>query len=336
MTTLVEARPGSRPGEPRRLVVVGNGMAGVRTVEEILARGGAERFAVSVFGDEPYGNYNRILLSHLLSGEEAEESIYLNPTDWYVDHGIDLRAGVRVVRLDPWAKEVVGSDGSVTGYDVLVLATGSRSAMPPITNLTGPSGSFLPGVRGFRTLDDTRSMVADARTQAQAGGAAVVIGGGLLGLEAARGLQSHGLSVTVVHAAAHLLNQQLDAEGGAVLRRAIEGLGIEVLTGARTTALVGADHVEAVLLADGSRLDTRLVVVAAGIRPNAELAAAAGLPVERAVVVDDQLRVEGFDDVYAVGECAQHRGRVYGLVGPVWEQAVVLAEHLSGRAPRAV
>jgi nitrite reductase (NADH) large subunit len=322
-------RAGSRSRDSRRrLVVIGNGMAGARAVEEILARGGAEQFSITMFGDEPYGNYNRILLSHVLSGEESDADIFLNPLSWYDDNGITLHAGVRAERIDRFAKHVFSSDGRVTPYDTLIIATGSRSHLPPMDGLHTPGGSVKPGVFGFRTIDDTRRMVEHARHEHHRH--AVVIGGGLLGLEAASGLRSHGIGVDVVHSGGHLMSAQMGPDGGAVLRRSVEALGIGVLTGSRTTAVLGRDRVTGVSLRDRPDIDCDMVVVAAGIRPNVDLAVLSGLPVERAIVVDDRLRVQDEDDIYAVGECVQHRGEVYGLVAPLWEQAVVLANHVTG------
>ncbi|WP_369070137.1 nitrite reductase large subunit NirB [Kineococcus terrestris] len=313
----------------RRLVVVGNGMAGARAVEEVLERGGAEQFDVTVFGAEPYGNYNRILLSHVLSGEEDEEGIYLNSLAWYTENGIDLRSGVAVERIDTAAKVVVDQHGGETPYDVCVLATGSTPFVPRMEGTHRLDGSLLEGVFSFRTLDDTRALLAAARTHRRA----VVIGGGLLGLEAAHGLATHGVRVELVHSPPHLMNQQLGAEAGKVLRRSVEALGISVRTGVRTRALVGTERVEGVELPDGTVLPADLVVVAAGIRPSTDVALRSGLPVERGIVVDD--RMSCGDDVYAVGECVQHRGQTYGLVAPLWEQAGVLADHLTGTDPRA-
>ncbi|WP_211879662.1 nitrite reductase large subunit NirB [Pseudarthrobacter albicanus] len=329
-----QRKPQSRQGKPaarRRLVVIGNGMAGARAVEEILARGGAEQFTITMFGDEPYGNYNRIMLSHVLSGEESDSDIFLNSLHWYQDNNITLHAGVRVERIDRFTKYVFANNGHVVPYDVLIIATGSQSFMPPMDGLYTPSGSVKPGVFTFRTIDDTRNMVQHAQYEHHH--RAVVIGGGLLGLEAARGLQSHGIDVDVVHSGGHLMNAQMGPEGGAILRRSVEALGIRVHTGSRTTAVlgtVGTDKVSGVRLRDQPDIDCDMVVVAAGIRPNVDLAVLSGLPVERAIVVDDQLRVLDEDDIYAVGECVQHRGEVYGLVAPLWEQAVVLADHVTG------
>jgi nitrite reductase (NADH) large subunit len=311
----------------RQLVVVGNGMAGVRAVEEILARGGGDDFAITVFGDEPYGNYNRILLSNVLAGSDDPDEIYLNSLDWYTDNGIDLRAGVRVVRLDTYAHLVHADDGTAMRYDKLILATGSRSFFPPMKGLWADDKTLADGVFGFRTLDDTAAMIAEAANRTRA----VVIGGGLLGLEAARGLQSRGLTVDVVHAASTLMNAQLDDLAGAILRKSVESLGIGVHTDKLTSEAVYSDGgLSGILFADGQRLDCDMLVIAAGIRPNVGLAARAGLQVERAIVTDDHMRSVDSDDVYVVGECAQHRGQVYGLVAPLWEQAKVLADHLTG------
>ncbi|GAA2001482.1 NAD(P)/FAD-dependent oxidoreductase [Nakamurella flavida] len=330
MTTLQE-RPDTDT-EPldtrRRLVVIGNGMAGARTVEEILERGEALQFRITMFGDEPYGNYNRIMLSHVLSGEETDADIFLNTLPWYEENQITLHAGVRVTRVDRFAKIVYGSDGSATDYDTLIFATGSYSFMPAIEGLRTDDGELLPGVFAFRTIDDTRRMVEYAQHDEHR--RAVVIGGGLLGLEAARGLQTHGLVVDVVHAGAHLMNAQMGPQGGDILRQSVEKLGIEVHLKARTTAIIGEDRVRGVWLLDHPQLECDMVVVAAGIRPNVDVALTSGFTVERAIVVDDYMRTVDDPDVYAVGECVQHRGEVYGLVAPLWEQAVVLADQITG------
>jgi nitrite reductase (NADH) large subunit len=315
-----------------RLVVVGNGMAGIRAIEEVLARDSGEAFDITVFGDEPYGNYNRILLSNVLAGIDDPAEIYLNKLDWYGDNEIDLRAGVRVVRIDTFAHLVHADDGSRVRYDKLILATGSRSFFPPMTGLWADDRALADGVFGFRTLDDTASMIAEAAHRSKA----VVIGGGLLGLEAARGLQSRGLTVDVVHSGPTLMNAQLDDLAGAILRKSVESLGIGVLTDKRTTGVV-VEHgrLAGVTFADGEPIDCDMLVIAAGIRPNVGLAQRAGLTVERAIVTDDHMRSVDDDDVYVVGECAQHRGQVYGLVAPLWEQAKVLADHLTGANPAA-
>ena len=317
----------------RRLVVIGNGMAGARAVEEILQRGGGEQFCITMFGDEPYGNYNRIMLSHVLSGEETDAGIFLNSLPWYVENDIVLHAGVRATRIDRFSKLVYArntGDGAVseTPYDVLIIATGSRSFMPAIEGLRTDGDELLPGVFAFRTIDDTRGMINYAQHDEHR--RAVVIGGGLLGLEAARGLQAYGLQVDVVHAGPHLMNAQIGPAGGEILRKSVQKLGIEVHTKARTTAIMGEDKVRGVWLLDHPLLECDMVVVAAGIRPNIDLAVTSGFTVERAIVVDDQMRTMDDPDVYAVGECVQHRGEVYGLVAPLWEQAVVLAYQITG------
>jgi nitrite reductase (NADH) large subunit len=311
----------------RRLVVIGNGMAGARAVEEILERGGAMQFTITMFGDEPYGNYNRIMLSHVLSGEESDADIFLNSLPWYAENEITLHAGVRAEKIDRFAKLVYSDDGGVTPYDVLIIATGSRSFMPNMDGLYTADGSLLPGVFAFRTIDDTRNMVSYATHDHHR--RAVVIGGGLLGLEAARGLQSHGISVEVVHSGGHLMNAQMGPAGGEILRRSVEALGIGVHLRSRTTAILGEDKVTGVRLRDQPDLHCDMVVVAAGIRPNVDVALTSGLPVERAIVVDDSMRVLDEDDIFAVGECVQHRGEVYGLVAPLWEMAAVLADHVT-------
>lgn len=316
----------------RRLVVVGNGMAGIRAIEEVLARDAGETFDITVFGDEPYGNYNRILLSNVLAGSDDPAEIYLNALDWYSDNRIDLRAGVRVVRVDTFAHLVHADDGTSMRYDKLILATGSRSFFPPMKGLWADDKNLADGVYGFRTLDDTSAMIAEAGMRTKA----VVIGGGLLGLEAARGLQNRGLTVDVVHAGPVLMNAQLDDLAGAILRKSVESLGIGVHTNMRTTEVFVDDgRLTGIAFADGTRLDCDMLVIAAGIRPNVGLAQRAGLTVERAIVTDDHMRSVDDDDVYVVGECAQHRGQVYGLVAPLWEQAKVLADHLTGSDPAA-
>jgi nitrite reductase (NADH) large subunit len=335
MTTLME-RPSETMAEyhnRRRLVVIGNGMAGARVVEEILARGGATQFSITMFGDEPYGNYNRIMLSHVLSGEESHDDIFLNSLEWYIEKGILLHAGVRVQRIDRFAQVVFSDDGQITPYDELIIATGSRSFMPPMDGLYMPDGLLLPGVFAFRTIDDTRGMI-DYVTRDDHRRAAV-IGGGLLGLEAARGLQSHGIEVDVVHSGRWLMNAQLGREGGEVLRRSMAELGIGIFTNNRATTIWGPDKVHGVRLRDENEIDCDLVVVAAGIRPNTDIATTSGFTVERAIVVDDQMRTVDDDHVFAVGECVQHRGEVYGLVAPLWEQAVVLADVITGNNPQA-
>jgi nitrite reductase (NADH) large subunit len=312
-----------------RLVVIGNGMAGARTVEEIIDR--SDAFDVTVFGDEPYGNYNRIALSNVLAASEDPSQIFLNPLDWYAENGVTLHAGVSIVRIDRFAKAVIAADGSRHPYDKLIIATGSTSFIPPIDGARRPDGSLMPGVFGFRTLRDTEQMIAWAEGAERA----AVIGGGLLGLEAARGLQTRGLQVEIVHRGGHLMNLQLDGEPARILHRAVTDMGIGVHLERSTSHVVGNSRVSGLRFDDGSELACDMVVVSAGVRPNVEIAAQSGLPVERAIVVDDCMRVDGEDDIYAVGECTQHRGQLYGLVAPLWEQATVLADHVTGRNPHA-
>ena len=333
MTTAQQERideaSGSRIGERRRLVVIGNGMAGARVVEDILARGGGDQFDITMFGDEPYGNYNRILLSGVLAGQSDPTDIFINPLDWYAENDVELRAGARVTRVDRDRHVVYAEDGSSVAYDKLIVATGSRPFVPPIDGVMNGHGP-RPGVFVFRTIDDCSAIASYAKGCTRA----AVIGGGLLGLEAARGLLTHGVEVHVVEAGPHLMGQQLDAQGGRILARTLREMGIGVHCGAATVAVTGEDRVTGLEFRDGTVLDCDMVVVAAGIRPNAELAAECGLAVERAVVVDDQMRTAD-PHVYAVGECAEHRSQVYGLVAPLWEQAEVLADHITGVDPGA-
>lgn len=312
--------------QKRKLVVIGNGMAGARTVEEILARGGGDQFDITMFGDEPYGNYNRILLSNVLNGSHAAEDVFLNPLSWYEENGITLHAPMRASGLLRRAKLVFGEDGRAEPYDKLIIATGSRPFMPPIEGLKMADGSLKPGVFVFRTLDDCREIANYAQGKASA----AVIGGGLLGLEAARGLQNFGLEVHVVHLGGHLMGMQLDPGAGAILKTSMEELGLGVHLAKNTKAILGGDRVLGLRFTDDTTLECDMVVISAGIKANWEIAAGCGLTTERGIVVDDQMRTPDDPDIYAVGECAQHRGQVYGLVAPLWEQAKVLADHITG------
>jgi NAD(P)H-nitrite reductase large subunit len=303
-----------------RVVVVGNGMAGARLVEELLCR--APDVEVTVFGAEHRPAYNRILLSDVLAGKRPEDEVTLRAVDGAVRH-----LGVAVTGVDREARLVHASDGSATPYDVLVLATGSHPVVPPVQGVAGPDGKLLDGVFVFRTLEDCAAIAARAKRSTRA----VVVGGGLLGLEAARGLLQHGVTVDVVHGMGHLMDVQLDGPGGAVLRRSVEALGVGVHLGSFASRVLGSRSVTGVGLADGRAVPGELVVLACGVRPNVDLARACGLSVERGVVVDDRLQTSD-PHVHAIGECAQHRGEVYGLVAPAWEQAAVLAEVIAGRA----
>lgn len=309
-----------------RLVVVGNGMAGARFLEELVARGGLDRCEVTVFGEEPGGCYNRILLSDVLNGSRQASDIWLNPAGWYAENDLTLHAGERVTEIDRERRTVRSETGREVVYDVLVLATGSRPFVPPMDGLRLEDGSEKPGVFVFRTLDDCRKIAGWATKSRKA----AVIGGGLLGLEAARGLQEHGVEVHVVHQSDHLMNAQLDPEGGALLRSRMEAMGIHLHLSRSTSVVLGTDQVTGLRFADGSGLECDMVVVACGIRPNVELARECGLDVDRAILVDDQLRSHSDPHIYGVGECVQHRGVTYGLVAPLWEQAAVLADVLTG------
>jgi nitrite reductase (NADH) large subunit len=316
--------PNSR-SRRQKLVIIGNGMAGARLAEDILANDHDRQSEIVMFGDEPYGNYNRILLSNVLNGSQDAKEIFLNPLSWYEENGVTLHAGKRVTAIDREAK-TVSADGVVEAYDILVFATGSRPFVPPI------AGTSLHGVFVFRTIDDCRNIAGYAKDRKTA----VVIGGGLLGLEAAKGLMTHNLSVSVVEMAPWLMSVQLDADGGRVLGQTIDRLGIKAYTGASTKELIGdeSNSVRGVRFADGTEIVADVVVVSAGIRPNKELAQEFGIAYDRAILVDDCLRTND-ESIYAVGECAQHRGMVYGLVAPLWEQTKILAQRLTGANPEA-
>jgi NAD(P)H-nitrite reductase large subunit len=306
------------------LVVAGTGMAGAKLVEEVLARD-PERFHIRMFGAEPHGTYNRVLLSSVLGGFAESKQLWLNPPEWYEEHHVFVHRGVKAQVIDRPQQVVRGGDGKVEEpYDVLVMATGSRPFVPPL------EGTTQRGVFVFRTLDDCEAIAGYARQCSHA----VVIGGGLLGLEAARGLLTHGLEVTVVEVAPHLMVQQLDAPGAELLKRKLETMGVRVLLEKATNRLLGDGQVTGLEFKDGATLAADMVVISCGIRPNVEVARDSGLAVERAIVVDDQLRTND-PAIFAVGECAQHDGKVYGLVDPVYEQARVLADLLTGARDNA-
>lgn len=308
-----------------RVVVVGHGMAGSRVVEQIRAR--STTIPVTVLGAERCPAYNRVLLSNVLAGKVTADEIRLAGTK---DPATTVRTGVTVTGLDRAARVVVADDGSRTRYDVLVLATGSQPVVPPLPGLVR-DGALVPGAAVFRTVEDCQAILAAARHARRA----VVLGGGLLGLEAARGLAARGLSVEVVHLAGHLMERQLDPAAGRVLARTVAGLGVGVRVAARVEAVLGTDRLRGLRLAGGLELPTDLLVLACGIRPEVSLAAAAGLAVDAGVVVDDAMRSVTDPSVYAVGECAQHDGQVYGLVAPAWEQAAVVADRVTGADPGA-
>jgi nitrite reductase (NADH) large subunit len=314
--------PAERVESKPALVVIGNGMAGMRTVEE-LHKLDPYMYDITVFGAEPHGNYNRILLSPVLAGEKTMDDIMLNTREWYVQHGITLHAGDPVEHIDRRKRIVRARSGLEVRYDRLLIATGSKPFIIPVP------GHQLPGVLAFRDIQDVESMLEASRNHRHA----VVIGGGLLGLEAANGLQRQGMSVTVIHVTDSLMNQQLDKPAAQLLQKALEDKGMNFLLNAQTAEIVGTDRVTAVRFKDGSEIPADLVVMTAGVRPNIELAKSAGLHCDRAIVVDDTLQT--YDPrIYAVGECVQHRSATFGLVAPIWDQARVCGAHLAGAGVR--
>ncbi len=306
----------------QKLVVVGNGMAGMRTVEELL-KIAPDMYDITVFGAEPHGNYNRIMLSPLLSGEKSLEDIMINDFEWYATNKITLHAGSdkKVVKVDRRNKVVYAADGTEAPYDRLLLATGSNPFIIPVP------GKELKGVIAFRDISDVDTMLSAASNHEHA----IVIGGGLLGLEAANGLLKQGMDVTVVHNLDILMNRQLDSTAAKYLQQALEQRGMKFKMSSNTSCLVGDEHshVSAIKFDTGETLPADIVVMAAGIKPNTELAQSIGLYCERGIVVNDTMQT--YDpSVYAIGECVQHRGELFGLVAPIWDQAKVCANHLAG------
>ena len=312
---------GSDPGAGRRIVIVGNGMAGIRLVEELLQAGCPGR-SITVLGAEQGGAYNRIMLTPLLAGERDKDAVITHPPSWYVEREVTLVGGAAVTAIDRAARIVSTASGQSYPYDRLVLATGSLPIMLPLP------GRELAGLRTYRDMADT-----EALTEAAArGGHAIVIGGGLLGLEAANGLARRGMSVTVVHLLGTLMERQLDEEAGTMLRRSLEARGIAFHMPAVTSELLGTDRIEAVTFKDGTTLPADLVVMAVGIRPEVTLARATGLACNRGVLVDDAM-VTDDPAILAVGECVEHRGVCYGLVAPLYDQAKVAAQGVMGGSP---
>jgi nitrite reductase (NADH) large subunit len=307
------------PVKKTKLVMIGNGMAGVRTLEELLKLS-PDLYEVTVFGAEPHPNYNRILLSPVLAGEQTLDEIILNPLQWYADHGITLHTGKKVVRVDRTRRTVEADDGTTASYDRLLIATGSTPFIPPVP------GNALEGVIAYRDIADTTTMIETARTHRHA----VVVGGGLLGLEAANGLMLRGMQVTVVHLAPWLMDRQLDDVAAGLLQQSLESRGLAFELQVHTAALLdnGQGRVRAVQFKDGREIPADLVVMAAGIRPNTQLAESMGLHCLRGIVVNDTMQTITDPRIYAVGECAAHRGIAYGLVAPLFEQAKVCATHL--------
>jgi nitrite reductase (NADH) large subunit len=303
-----------------RLVLIGNGMAGVRTVEELL-KIKPDHYDITIFGAEPHPNYNRILLSPVLAGEMTISEIVLNELEWYKEKGIKLHTGKNIAKIDRVKRKVIADDGTEEEYDRLLVATGSTPFMLPIP------GNDLPGVIGYRDIKDTDEMIEAAKLHKHA----VVIGGGLLGLEAANGLKLRGMDVTVVHLGPWLLERQLDEIAGKMLQKSLEDKGLKFLLQKQTEALIQGEsgRVAAIRFKDGMQIPADLVVMAAGIRPNYALAEASGIYCNRGIVVNDTMQT--YDPkVYAVGECVSHRGIAYGLVAPLFEQAKVAANHLAG------
>ncbi|HZN47785.1 MAG TPA: nitrite reductase large subunit NirB, partial [Ramlibacter sp.] len=303
-----------------KLVMIGNGMAGVRTLEELL-KIAPELYDVSVFGAEPHPNYNRILLSPVLAGEQTLDEIVLNSWEWYEQNQIRLHAGKKVVQIDRVKRVVRAEDGTEEEYDRLLLCTGSNPFILPVP------GKDLQGVIAYRDIADTNTMIEAATRYKKA----VVIGGGLLGLEAANGLMKRGMDVSVVHVMPWLMERQLDDVAGKLLQKSLEERGLKFLIGAQTQELVGGEdgRVKAIKFKDGTEVEADLVVMAVGIRPNTELAEKARLHCSRGIVVTDTMQTVTDARIYSVGECAAHRGIAYGLVAPLFEQAKVAANHLA-------
>jgi nitrite reductase (NADH) large subunit len=315
----------------QRLLIIGNGMAGGRLLDDLLARGASDQYAITVIGEEPHGEYNRIMLSRVVAGADPDE-ITTKPRAWYPEHGIELISGRWVQRLDTRAGLALIGNGDVVHYDRCVLATGSSSWIPPITGARQTDGSLTSGVHVFRTMEDCLALRAE--TDPEAGQREVaVLGGGLLGLEIAKKFADLGHRATVVHVGHTLMDTQLDQIGGAIVRKAIESMGIRVVFG-QTDAILAKEYVEALTMADGRHIPTDTVVFATGSRPRIETAVASQIEVNRGVVVDDRLATSS-PRVSAIGECAEHDGVTYGLVAPCWEQARTLADLLTCTDPTA-
>ncbi|QFY80722.1 nitrite reductase large subunit [Bacillus subtilis] len=302
----------------KQLVLVGNGMAGVRAIEEILSVA-KDEFQITIFGAEPHPNYNRILLSKVLQGDTDIKDITLNDWDWYEENNIQLYTNETVIKVDTENKTVITDADRIQPYDELILATGSVPFILPIP------GADKKGVTAFRDIKDTDTMLAASKQYKKA----AVIGGGLLGLEAARGLLNLGMDVSVIHLAPFLMERQLDATAGRLLQNELEKQGMTFLLEKQTEEIVGDDRVEGLRFKDGTSIEADLVVMAVGIRPNTTLGAESGIPVNRGIIVNDYMQTK-IPHIYAVGECAEHRGIAYGLVAPLYEQAKVLAKHICG------
>jgi nitrite reductase (NADH) large subunit len=313
----------------KRLAIIGNGMAAGRLLDELLRRNAQTRFDIAVYGDERHGCYNRILLGRIIGGGSADD-ITLKSQDWYATRGVTFHSGTMIAKVDAASRTLYTEPGESHPYDVAVFATGSRAIVPPLDGLRTAGGQPKPGAFVFRTIDDCEKI----RAAALPGTSAVVLGGGLLGLEAAKALCDLGLHVTVVHLAETLMNMQVDSLGGRFLKDAVERTGIFVRTGVAATAIRGEERVSGVVLKSGEMLTADMVVLACGIRPRVEAAKTSGVPIENGIVVNDLLAT-ATPGVFAVGECAEHDGKVYGIVPPIWEQCGVLADILTGANPQA-
>ena len=302
-----------------KLVVIGNGMSGLRTIEDLLDIT-SDKYDITVFGDEPYVNYNRIMLSYILSQEKTFEDTIINHQEWYDDNNIELNKGDKVVSIDKSAKKITSESGKEVSYDKLLIATGSNPFVPQTT------GSDLKNVIAFRTKHDVDTIIDTIDKEKTA----VVVGGGLLGLEAAYGIAMHGIKTILVHRSGSILSQQLDTTGGKLLQKNLESYGIEFKLNTTVTQILGKEEVESVTFSDGSIVNSNIVVFATGIIPNKELAINAGLDTKKGILVDDFMKTSD-DSIFAIGECVEHKGNTYGLVAPLYEQAKVLAKKLAGK-----
>jgi nitrite reductase (NADH) large subunit len=302
----------------QKLVIIGNGMAPGRMLEHLLETA-PDDYSITIFNAEPRVNYDRIMLSPVLSGEKTFEEIIIHGDGWYIQNNITLYKGHKIVAIDREAKTVTSDQGVTEPYDKLVIATGSNPFIIPVP------GANLPGVLSYRDLDDVQAMMLAAQARSKA----IVIGGGLLGLEAAAGLKEQGMDVTVIHVMPTLMERQLDASAGYLLQKQLEDRGIKVMTKANTKQIVGEKRVEGIELADGTIIPATLIVMAVGIRPNSAMAKEAGIEVNRGIVVTDFMQTSD-SDIYSLGECAEVGGQVYGLVAPLYDMARVLAARLTG------
>jgi nitrite reductase (NADH) large subunit len=302
-----------------KLVVIGNGMAGIKCLDEIIKLA-PDKFQITVFGNEPHPNYNRILLSKVLQGDSSIESIVINDWSWYEEKGIRLYTGETVALIHSDSQYVKTVSGIRADYDHLIIATGSSAFIPPI------AGVHKSGVISFRNIDDCRTMMDYAKKYKKA----AVIGGGLLGLEAARGLLNLGMETDVIHNAPYLMNRQLDRESADMLRKELEGQGMRFWLSKETDSIFGLNRAKGIRFTNGSTIEADLIVISVGIRPNAELAKKSGIETNRAIIVDDYMRTSK-PNIYAVGECAEHRSVAYGLVAPLYEQGKVLARSICGQ-----